>query len=140
MLRELPVCAKQDIYYFAGGGVRRCVLPYSCRQRVPTCPSPSSVVAIAENSTAHQHQHQYFEVCDSSLPLNSLNQLNLLLAGVLIFAFLGTTVNDPVHGPWVNGLALAIMSKCNIVHRGDRDSRPVSNLLVRVVVCMCSML
>ncbi|WIA41374.1 hypothetical protein OEZ86_004966 [Tetradesmus obliquus] len=29
-------------------------------------------------------------------------------AGVLIFSFLGTTVSDPVHGPWVNGLALAI--------------------------------
>jgi len=30
-------------------------------------------------------------------------------SGVLIFAFLGTTVDDKVHGPWVNGLALAIM-------------------------------
>lgn len=29
--------------------------------------------------------------------------------GVMIFAFLGTTVDDKVHGPWVNGLALAIM-------------------------------
>eukprot|EP00775_Hariotina_reticulata_P002360 gene2360-2666_t len=29
--------------------------------------------------------------------------------GVLIFAFLGTTVDDKVFGPWVNGLALAIM-------------------------------
>eukprot|EP00775_Hariotina_reticulata_P007751 gene7751-7950_t len=29
--------------------------------------------------------------------------------GVLIFSFLGTTVDDKVFGPWVNGLALAIM-------------------------------
>lgn len=29
--------------------------------------------------------------------------------GVMLFSFLGTTVNDKVHGPWVNGLALAIM-------------------------------
>lgn len=28
--------------------------------------------------------------------------------GVMIFTFLGSTVNDKVHGPWVNGLALAI--------------------------------
>jgi hypothetical protein len=28
--------------------------------------------------------------------------------GVMIFTFLGSTVTDKVHGPWVNGLALAI--------------------------------
>jgi hypothetical protein len=28
--------------------------------------------------------------------------------GTMIFTFLGSTVSDPVHGPWVNGLALAI--------------------------------
>lgn len=33
------------------------------------------------------------------------------VAGVMLFSFLGTTVNDKVHGPWVNGLALAIMSE-----------------------------
>lgn len=26
----------------------------------------------------------------------------------MIFTFLGSTVKDAVHGPWVNGLALAI--------------------------------
>lgn len=29
----------------------------------------------------------------------------------MLFSFLGSTVNDKVHGPWVNGLALAIMSE-----------------------------
>jgi hypothetical protein len=26
----------------------------------------------------------------------------------MIFTFLGSTVTDKVHGPWVNGLALAV--------------------------------
>jgi hypothetical protein len=40
--------------------------------------------------------------------------------GVMIFTFLGSTVTDKVHGPWVNGLALAIWiySAANISGKG----------------------
>ncbi|WIA41373.1 hypothetical protein OEZ86_004965 [Tetradesmus obliquus] len=50
----------------------------------------------------NQHQRQYF--CSGSSALAG----SLAASGVLIFSFLGTTVTDKVHGPWVNGLALAI--------------------------------
>ena len=30
----------------------------------------------------------------------------------MLFAFLGSTVTDPQLGPWVNGLALAVLSEC----------------------------
>lgn len=49
--------------------------------------------------------------------------------GVMLFSFLGTTVNDKVHGPWVNGLALAIMvyTAANISggHLNPAVSRPM---------------
>lgn len=46
-----------------------------------------------------------------SQPITSKTFIVSLLVefiGVMIFTFLGSSVTDKVHGPWVNGLALAI--------------------------------
>jgi hypothetical protein len=46
-----------------------------------------------------------------SQPITSKTFIVSLLVefiGVMIFTFLGSSVSDKVHGPWVNGLALAI--------------------------------
>jgi len=62
--------------------------------------------------------------------------------GVMIFSFLGTTVNDKVHGPWVNGLALAIMvyTAANISGGHLNPAVTISSLLCGFYPLMHSLL
>lgn len=68
--------------------------------------------------------------------------LLLEFIGVMIFSFLGTTVSDKVHGPWVNGLALAIMiyTAANISGGHLNPAVTVSSLLCGFYPVMHSIL
>ena len=47
-----------------------------------------------------------------------------MLAGVIVFSFLGSTVTEPLMVPWVNGLALVACGEFVLRHPSVGGAQP----------------